>query len=132
MGEALATSIPEPVGSDIRLAVRQEEHPADYRALIEQSRRHILDREYSAARESVRDALAIDPAQPEAYNLLGALLEIKGDWLSAQKFYRAALDVDPTFKAASANLERTVSWNKRGAIDLGPDTKAESSTRGRA
>ena len=110
----------------------QEEHPASYRALIEQSSRHILDREYSAARESVRDALATDPARPEAYNLLGALLEIRGDWLSAQKFYRAALDVDPTFKAASGNLERTVSWNKRGAIDLGTDTTAESSTRGRA
>jgi DNA-binding response OmpR family regulator len=110
----------------------QKEHPADYRALIEQSRQHILNRQHTAAHESVRDAIAVDPARPEAYNLLGALLEIKGEWLSAQKFYRAALDIDPTFRAASVNLERTVSWNKRGAIDLGQDTAAETSRRGRA
>jgi DNA-binding response OmpR family regulator len=93
----------------------------DYRALIELSKRHITDRDFAAARESVRKAIAADPGQPEAYNLLGALLEIKGDWVEAQKFYRAALEIDPTFKPASANLERTTSWRKFGRVDLGPD-----------
>ncbi|MDD5207136.1 MAG: response regulator [Desulfobacterales bacterium] len=91
----------------------------DYRALIELTKRHITDRTFAAARESVRKAIAADPGQPEAYNLLGALLEIKGDWVEAQKFYRAALDIDPTFKPASANLDRTTSWHKFGKVDLG-------------
>ncbi len=104
-----------------------EENAVDYVALIELTKRHISDRSFSAARETVRKAIAADPAQPEAYNLLGALLEIKGDWLEAQKFYRAALDIDPTFKPAWANLERATSWNKYGRIDLGPDKKATDS-----
>jgi DNA-binding response OmpR family regulator len=93
----------------------------DYRAWIELSKRHITDRNFAAARESVSKALAHDPGQPEAYNLMGALLEIKGDSLAAQKFYRAALDLDPAYKPASANLERTTSWHKAGEVDLGPD-----------
>jgi DNA-binding response OmpR family regulator len=104
-----------------------EENAVDYVALIELTKRHISDRSFSAARETVRKAIAADPAQPEAYNLLGALLEIKGDWLEAQKFYRAALDIDPTFKPAWANLERATSWNKFGRIDLGSDKKVTDS-----
>jgi DNA-binding NtrC family response regulator len=93
----------------------------DYPSLIELTKRHITDREFSSARETARKAIAADPTHPESYNLLGALLEINGDKLEAQKFYRAALDIDPTFKAAWANLERTTSWHTLGKIDLGPD-----------
>jgi tetratricopeptide (TPR) repeat protein len=111
----------------LRREALDEENAVDYFSLIEVTKRHISDRGFSAARETARKAIAADPAQPEAYNLLGALLEIKGDWLEAQKFYRAALDIDPTFKPAWANLERTTSWNKFGKIDLGPDKKATDS-----
>lgn len=100
-----------------------EESAVDYVSLIELSKRHISDRGFSAARETARKAIAADPSQPEAYNLLGALLEIKGDWLEAQKFYRATLDIDPTFKPAWTNLDRTTFWNKFGRIDLGPNKK---------
>ena len=104
-----------------------EETAEDYTSLIELAKRHISDRRFSTARETARKAIAADPAQPEAYNLLGALLEIKGDGLEAQKFYRAALDIDPTFKPASANLDRATSWHKFGKVDLGPDTDETAS-----
>jgi DNA-binding response OmpR family regulator len=107
-----------------------EESAVDYRSLIELTKRHISDRNFATARETTRKAIAADPAQPEAYNLLGALLEIKGDGLEAQKFYRAALDIDPTFKPAWANLDRATSWNKFGRIDLGPDKGMRSSHDG--
>jgi CheY-like chemotaxis protein len=94
---------------------------ADYSTLIELAKRHITDRGFDMAQAVIRKAIAADPGQPEAYNLLAALLEIRGDWLEAQKFYRAALDIDPTYKPARANLERTTSWNRFGSIDLGPD-----------
>jgi DNA-binding response OmpR family regulator len=100
-----------------------EESAVDYPSLIELTKRCISNREFTAALETVRKAIAADPAHPEAYNLLGVLLEIKGDRLEAQKFYRAALDIDPTFKSAWANLDRTTSWHKLGKIDLGPDGK---------
>ncbi len=98
-----------------------EESAVDYCSLIELAKRHISDRSFATARETARKAIAADPAQPEAYNLLGALIEIKGDRLEAQKFYRATLDIDPTFKPAQANLDRVTSWHKFGRIDLGPD-----------
>jgi DNA-binding response OmpR family regulator len=98
-----------------------EESAVDYRSLIELAKRHISDRNFSVSREIVRKAIAADPAHPEAYNLMGVLLEIKHDLLEAQKFYRAALDIDPTFTPAQANLDRTTAWDKFGKIDLGPE-----------
>jgi DNA-binding response OmpR family regulator len=110
----LATQVLEREALDERNAV-------DYSSLIELAKRYITDHCFAKARETVRKAIAADPSQPEAYNLLGALLEIKGAWAEAQKFYRAALDIDPTYKPADANLDRTVSYYKFGKIDLGPD-----------
>lgn len=108
----LATRLLGPGGSEGGVAV-------DYPTLIERGREHISDRRFPEARDTVLKAVANDPTRPEAFNLLGALEEIAGDWLSAQKFYRAALDLDPTFSPATANLERTTSWSKTGEIDLG-------------
>lgn len=96
----------------------------DYQSLIELTKRFISDRNFALAQETARKAIAADPAQPEAYNLLGALLEIKHEWVEAQKFFRAALEIDPTFEPARANLKRSTSWNKFGSIDLGPDRTA--------
>jgi DNA-binding response OmpR family regulator len=107
----------------------EEENAIDYHSLIQLAKRHITDRSFANARETVRKAISTDPAHPEAYNLLGALLEIKGDWLDAQKFYRAALDIDPSFKPARMNLDRTTSWNKFGKIDLGSDN-GDTNTKG--
>jgi len=98
-----------------------EKRAMNYPALIELTKRHITDRRFSLARETARKAIAADPAQPEAYNLLGALFEINNDRLNALKFYRAALDIDPTFKPADANLDRATSWAKLGKIDLGSE-----------
>jgi len=96
-----------------------EDSAVDYPSLIELCKRHISDRRFADARETAQKAIAVDPAQAEAYNLLGALLEIKGDELESQKFYRAALDIDPAYKPAQANLDRATSWNKTGRIDFG-------------
>jgi DNA-binding NtrC family response regulator len=98
-----------------------KERTVDYRALIELTKRHITDRSFADARETARKAIAADPGQPEAYNLLGALLEIDGNMFEAQKFYLAAMDIDPTYKPARANLKRTTSWKKSDDIDLGSD-----------
>jgi DNA-binding response OmpR family regulator len=108
-----------------------DENAVDYPSLVELAKRHVSERDFRAARETIRKAIAADPAQPEAYNLLGALLEIKGDWLEGQKFYRAALDIDPTFPPARANLNRTTSLNKFGKIDIGQDATRKEKKAGR-
>lgn len=102
-----------------------EDSAVDYTLLIELAKRHISDLDFATAQETVKKAIAENPSQPEAYNLLGALLEINHTPLEAQKFYRAALDIDPTFKPAQANLHRATSWHKFGEIDIGQDRKIE-------
>jgi DNA-binding NtrC family response regulator len=90
----------------------------DYPTLIELCKRHVTDRRLEEAKTVAQKALALDPGQPEAYNLLGAFLECRGEWVEAQKYYRAALEIDPGFKPAKANLERTASMHKVGKIEL--------------
>jgi len=109
-----------------QVAVREtldESKADDYQSLIEICKRHVTDGHFDLARETAKKAIAKDPAKPEAYNLLGAFIEIRGDWLEAQKFYRAALDIDPSFKPAQANLERTTSFHKFGKIALWPEAE---------
>lgn len=78
----------------------------DYQTHIELAHRAITDRQFDAAREHVQQAIAMDASKAEAFNLLGALLEIGGDRLEALKQYRAAVALDPTYKPAAENLDR--------------------------
>lgn len=98
---------------------------ADYKTLIELTKRHIADGDYIAAGEVARKAIASDPGHAEAYNLYGAIYEMEGRLLEAQKFYRAAFNIDPTYKPSLANLERSTTWKKQGGIDLGADKPDE-------
>jgi len=52
---------------------------------------------------------------------LGVLEELRGNRLEAQKHYRAALSLDPSYGAALVNIERLTSsgWRRSGSIDLG-------------
>jgi DNA-binding response OmpR family regulator len=91
----------------------------DYQTLIDEARQRIREGGLESAWEFTRRAVAADPARAEAYNLLGVLLEIKHDRLEAQRFYRAALEIDPTYRPAGENLERITISHRLGSIDLG-------------
>jgi DNA-binding response OmpR family regulator len=106
-----------------------EQTATSYPALVEFAKRHIADRAFDQAEEAVRRAMATDPTHPEAFNLLGALFEIRGDWLEAMRLYRAALDLDPTYKPASVNVERVALHHRAGAIDLGASDAATDGGR---
>ncbi len=107
-----------------------EQKASDYATFIELSKRSIGDRRFEAATEHVRKAIAIDPGRPEAFNLIGALMEIRGDRLEAQKNYRAALSLDPSYEPAISNLRRStqMGWKKQGGIALGETKKGETSS----
>ncbi len=87
-----------------------EQKLADYGSSIELAKKSIGNRHFDAAIEHARKAIFLDPSRPEAFNLLGALLEIRGDRIEAQKNYRAALSLDPSYAPAIKNLERSTSW----------------------
>ncbi|MCE5277765.1 MAG: response regulator [Planctomycetaceae bacterium] len=96
-----------------------------YEDHIELAKKNIGQREFEAAQEHVRRAINADATRPEAFNLLGALLEISGKTLEAQKNYRAALALDPTYRPADENLSRTTGLTSKGTISMG-SSKASS------
>lgn len=106
-----------------RDALRAEEAQG-YEMHVELAKRCINKGEFDAAQEHVRLAIAADATKPEAFNLLGALLEISGNRLEAQKNYRAALALDPTYTPAQENLNRAVGLSARGGANLGKRKKA--------
>jgi DNA-binding NtrC family response regulator len=84
-----------------------EEKASDYNSCLELAKKCVAERHFEAAAEHVRKAISIDSSRAEAFNFLGALFEVQGDKLEAQKNYRAALSLDPTYKPAQDNLARS-------------------------
>ncbi|NEP16208.1 MAG: response regulator [Leptolyngbya sp. SIO4C1] len=80
--------------------------PADYEAQVAAARHYAGERQFDQAKALIKEAIGAHPEKPDAFNLLGELLEISGDRLEALKNYRVALDLDPTYEPAKANLSR--------------------------
>jgi CheY-like chemotaxis protein len=95
-----------------------EHRRLDYASDIESAKKCIRDRHFDAAIEHVQRGISVDPGRPEAFNLLGALMEIEGDRIEAQKNYRAALSLDPSYQPAISNLHRSTAakWKQEGRI----------------
>jgi CheY-like chemotaxis protein len=98
----------------------REEPDGQYRTLVELAKRLLAGKDFAAARDAARKAVGVDPSRPEALNLLGVILEAEGDWVEGQRFYRASLNIDPTYGPARKNLERTTTWGRVGRADPGP------------
>ena len=97
------------------------EKAESYEEHVELAKRCISQRQFDAAEEHARQAVSADATKPEAFNLLGVLLEMAGRKLEAQKNYRAALALDPTYRPANENLSRTTGLTS-GGISVGAGT----------
>lgn len=87
-----------------------EEHLDNFKDFIQFSRKCILDKQYEKAKAYLKKAIVMGEESPEPYNLLGVLYEYEKDIDNAQKNYRIALAIDPTYKPADINLGRTVQF----------------------
>ena len=114
-----AAEIRELVAKVIDRDQLDEKKAADYATYIELSKRSIGQRLFDAAVEHVRKAVSLDPARPEAFNLLGVLMEIRHHRPEAQEQYRSALALDPTYEPARLNLRRLThgKWGEGLALD---------------
>ena len=93
----------------------------DYASCIELAKKCITDHRFEAADAHLRKAVSIDPSRAEAFNLLGAVLEIQGAHPSeALRNYHAALALDGSYAPARRNIDRIAGENKyrRGKIDI--------------
>lgn len=78
---------------------------------VEFAKLNIITNNFEKAEEILKQAASKDLSSPATYNLLGVISEYKGDILQAQKYYRAALALDPTYKPAESNIRRTVEFD---------------------
>lgn len=85
----------------------EEEDLESYDDYLNYAKRCINNQDLEEGHKYVKKAVSLDTSKPEAFNLLGVILEYKNNPLEAQKQYRAALALDPSFKPAQQNLERT-------------------------
>lgn len=99
----------------------------DYDDCIQHAKAAIEAMDFAEAKPWAEQAVALETSRPEAYNLLGVLMEMTGDELQAQKYYRAALSVDPAYKPAQANLHRTTKVHPGGKINIGNDSTNKKS-----
>ena len=90
-----------------------------YFAVLDLARACMSRRDYSTAGAHIKEAITLDPSRPDAFNLQGALLEIRGDWQKARRYYRAALAFDPAYTPAQVNISRTLPWRWPGEVQLG-------------
>jgi len=104
-----------------------EKKAADYVTYIELAKRSIEQRLFDAAVEHVRKAISLDPGRPEAFNLLGVLMEVRHRRPEAQEHYRAALALDPTYEPARSNLHRLTHrrWGECPTLDAEAKAKKE-------
>jgi FixJ family two-component response regulator len=118
---ALVAQVMDRRGLDENAAREYGEH-------FELAKRCVQERRLDAAVEHVRKAIALDSSRPEAFNLLGGLLEVQGFVDEARKNYRVALSLSPSYKPAQKNMDRLVApyWVEDKSIafgDLAPEKR---------
>jgi len=93
-----------------RQQVSEDEAQQSFQAALEYAKGCLNRARPEEAVPHLKRAVSLNPDNPEPYNLLGLVAELRGDLLEALKMYRAALAVDPSYRPALANLERATSW----------------------
>ncbi|MCK8817962.1 response regulator [Natroniella sulfidigena] len=107
-----------------RTSKLQEEELNSYEDYLNYAKSCINQRDFKKGEKYLQKAVALDTSKPEAFNLLGVILELRDKILEAQKKYRAALSLDPTYQPAKDNLNRTTKFNyERKGINLGDENQ---------
>lgn len=112
-----ARSVLQPLPEDM--------HTAGYERCLVEAKQSIEDNRLETAVAYLRKAVGMDPSRPEAFNLLGVAVHMCGERYKAQDYFRVAIAMDPTFKTAYKNLERSVNGNAfelHMALTLGDTT----------
>ncbi len=102
-------------------------YPSTYENSIQMAINKLKERNYSQAEENIKQAMLENPHSPSVHNLYGILEELQANGDLARRHYRAAYALDPTYKPATRNLERIVSfedYRNRRKIDFGDQPEA--------
>lgn len=69
---------------------------------------------YVDAAEEIQQAMLAFPHSPVPHNLLGILLEKKGDHYTAMRHFRAAWSLEPSYLPVKHNLDVFGDYNAKG------------------
>lgn len=61
---------------------------------------------YQKCKNRICEMMGKYPSAPEPHNLLGIIMEIRGDHFNAMKHFRAACALDPSYLPATYNLNK--------------------------
>jgi len=90
-----------------RFDLEKKENKAEsYDDFINMAKSEINKRNFEKAIELLNEATSFNTENPEPFNLLGIIYELKGTQGKAMKMYRTALSLDPTYTPANENLQR--------------------------
>lgn len=112
---------------------KESEYREDLTGLCAEVRRLIAAEELQACEGLIRDAMSRYPhaPEPEPHNLIGILLEKRGDHAAAIRHFRAAWVLDPTYMPARQNLDSYGTFFSGGRCAYDEDDCLAEGTNGR-
>ena len=85
------------------IEINDKEHE-QLKSLCDMVRRLCEECEYEKCCQLIYKAMEEHPHAAQPHNLLGIFLEKTGDHIEAMRHFRAACDLEPTYKPAEQNL----------------------------
>jgi Flp pilus assembly protein TadD len=100
----------------------------DYATCFELAKQCLTRHNAQGAIQHLKKAISLAPERPEAFNLLGAIHELHGEFPEARNNYCVAWNFDATYEPARKNLERVTGIHPSSqGIDLGDCERKASS-----
>jgi DNA-binding response OmpR family regulator len=91
-----------------------EPETKDYAYHVRSAKRAINERDFEAAKRSLKNALHLDDRSAEGFNLAGVVAELSGDFKNAARYYEQALRINEDFTPAQQNAKRIDELARRG------------------
>ena len=98
---------PEQIRSVVAQALAEEPDAPDrtYNEYVQSARAGIRGKDLEKARQHIQEAFAIDATQPEAFNLLGVIMQLQSKFPEARRYYQSALSLRPGYEPAVYNRD---------------------------
>ena len=98
---------PEQVRSVVAQALAEKPDAPDrtYDEHVQLAQVGIREEDFEKARRHIQEAFALDATRPEAFNLLGVLMQIQSKFQEAQRYYQSALSLHPGYEPAVYNRD---------------------------
>jgi len=104
------------------ILIRHEPEPQkggtrDFEYHLRCAKRAINLRDFTMAKANLVKALEQNPNSPQAFNLVGVMLEMREEFEQARRYYGQAIKIDRHFEPAQQNMRRIFELFNFGASD---------------